>query len=96
MCAALLPKRWHDSQEDTAGNRSPNTEPTPESGTPAPQRTVQRIRLDLTKCSEGQNSEVREAAAYALSKLGEHAASAVPALTKCLADESSYVRRGGS
>ena len=34
-------------------------------------------------------------AAEALGKLGEHAASAVPALTKCLADEDADVRRGG-
>ena len=39
--------------------------------------------------------EVRGAAAEALGKLGEHAASAVPALTKYLADESEDVRRGG-
>ena len=44
---------------------------------------------------ENRSSEVREAAALALGKLGEHAASAVPALTKCLADEDEYVRRGG-
>ena len=44
---------------------------------------------------ENQSSEVRSAAAEALGKLGEHAASAVPALTKCLADEKWRVRRGG-
>ena len=44
---------------------------------------------------ESQTSEVRERAAEALGNLGEHAASAVPALTKCLADEVSGVRRGG-
>ena len=42
-----------------------------------------------------RSSEVRSAAALALGKLGEHAASAVPALMKCLADEDRDVRRGG-
>ena len=41
------------------------------------------------------SSEVRREAAAALGKLGEHAAPAVPALTKCLADEDRDVRRGG-
>ena len=44
---------------------------------------------------ENQSSEVRMAAAEALGKLGEHAASAVPALTNYLAHEKAYVRRGG-
>ena len=44
---------------------------------------------------ENQSSEVRGSAAEALGKLGEHAASAVPALTKCLADHNPGVRRGG-
>ena len=42
-----------------------------------------------------QTSEVRSLAVTALGKLGEHAAAAVPAITKCLADEEYYVRRGG-
>ena len=45
--------------------------------------------------SGNQSSEVRIEAAEALGKLGEHAAPAVPALTKCLADEYRRVRRGG-
>ena len=44
---------------------------------------------------ENQSSEVRSAAAEALGKLGEHAASAVPALTKYLEHENGDVRRGG-
>ena len=44
---------------------------------------------------ENQSSEVRRSAAAALGKLGEHAASAVPALTQCLADKIEFVRRGG-
>ena len=44
---------------------------------------------------ENQSSEVRHAAAEALGNLGEHAASAVPALTKYLEDKSEKVRRGG-
>ena len=44
---------------------------------------------------ENRSSEVRQAAAEALGKLGEHAASALPALTKCLADKDERVRRGG-
>ena len=43
-----------------------------------------------------QNSEVRIQAAEALGKLGEHAASAVPALTKCLEDENAEARRAVS
>ena len=48
--------------------------------------------------SGNQSSEVRMKAAAALGELGEHAAPAVPELTKCLADEDTYfqpVRRGG-
>ena len=41
---------------------------------------------------ENQSSEVRYSAAGALGKLGEHAASAVPALTNYLAHEKAYVR----
>ena len=44
---------------------------------------------------ENQSSEVRGSAAEALGKLGEHAASAVPALTNYLAHENADVRRGG-
>ena len=44
---------------------------------------------------ENRSSEVPSAAAEALGKLGEHAASAVPALTQCLADKDARVRRGG-
>ena len=43
-----------------------------------------------------QSSEVRDKAAATLRKLGEHAASAVPALTKFLAHDDAGVRRGGS
>ena len=51
--------------------------------------------LEVAAWSENQSSEVRYEAAYALGKLGEHAASAVPALTNYLAHENSDVRRGG-
>ena len=44
---------------------------------------------------ENQIPEVRCSAAKALGKLGEHAASAVPALTNYLAQEDARVRRGG-
>ena len=53
------------------------------------------VGLEVAVWSENQSSEVRSAAAEALGKLGEHAASAVPALTNCLADEEGGVRRGG-
>ena len=53
------------------------------------------VGLEVVVWSENQSSEVREAAAKALGKLGEHAASAVPALAKCLAHEDARVRRGG-
>ena len=46
--------------------------------------------------SGNQSSEVRNAAGFALGKLGEHAASAVPALTEYLAHDDGGVRRGGS
>ena len=39
-------------------------------------------------------SEVRTKAVEALGKLGEHAAPAVPALTKCLEHDNATVRRG--
>ena len=52
--------------------------------------------LEVAVWSESQSSQVRLAAAKALIKLGKHAASAVPALTKCLADDDKFVRRGGS
>ena len=44
---------------------------------------------------ENQSSEVGGYAAQALGELGEHAASAVPALTNYLAHERWQVRRGG-
>ena len=53
------------------------------------------VGLEVAVWSENQSSEVRQAAALALDELGEHAASAVPELTKCLADKYGYVRRGG-
>ena len=53
------------------------------------------LGLEAPVWSADQNSEVRLQAAEALGKLGEHAASAVPALTKCLADKDWQVRRGG-
>ena len=43
-----------------------------------------------------QNSEVRRGAAEALGELGEHAASAVPALTKYLENDKRDVRRAVS
>ena len=52
--------------------------------------------LEVAVWSENQSSEVRRAAATTLGKLGEHAASAAPALTKCVADDDILVRRGGS
>ena len=63
----------------------------------------QRQRCRLHGCGarsggvvgENQSSEVRYNAAEALGNLGEHAASAVPALTKCLEDEDAGVRRVG-
>ena len=51
--------------------------------------------LEVAVWSENQCSEVRCAAAKILGNLGEHAAPAVPELTKCLADKNSFVRRGG-
>ena len=45
--------------------------------------------------SGNQSSEVRRTVASALGKLGEHAASAVPALTNYLAHENAGVRRVG-
>ena len=53
------------------------------------------VGLEVAVWSGNQSSEVREIAAGALGKLGEHAASAVPALTKYLAHEDAEVRRGG-
>ena len=53
------------------------------------------VGLEVAVWSGKQSSEVRKTAAAALGKLGEHAASAAPALTKCLADEDTFVRRGG-
>ena len=46
--------------------------------------------------SADSSSEVRWKAAAALGKLGEHAAPAVPALTKCLEDENAEARRAVS
>ena len=54
------------------------------------------VGLEVAVWSENQSSEVRRASAGALGELGEHAASAVPALTKCIADDDKGVRRGGS
>ena len=58
------------------------------------------VGLDVAVWSENQGSEVRGAAAEALGKLGDHAATAAPALMKCcaerLADFDERVRRGGS
>ena len=54
------------------------------------------VGLEVAVRSENQSSEVRQTAANALGKLGKHAASAVWALTMCLADENPFVRRGGS
>ena len=54
------------------------------------------VGLEVAVWSENQGSEVRYTTALALEKLGEHAASAAPALTKCLADDDEGVRRGGS
>ena len=47
--------------------------------------------------SENQSSEVRMEAANTLSRLAEHAAPAVPELTKCLANDKEWdlVRHGG-
>ena len=56
----------------------------------------QRIRDDLTVCPADQNSEVRKAAAVALGNLGEHAAPAVPALTKLLEGEDGNVRNAAA
>ena len=64
---------------------------------------VRRQRCRLHGCGarsggvvgENQSSEVRCSAAEALGQLGEHAASAVPALTHCLAHKDANVRRGG-
>ena len=54
------------------------------------------MMIEVAVWSENQSSEVCVAAADALGKLGEHAASAAPALTECLADDHEFVRRGGS
>ena len=53
------------------------------------------VGLEVAVWSENRSSEVIAAAASALGKLGEHAASAVPALTTYLAHEDAGVRRGG-
>ena len=53
------------------------------------------VGLEVAVWSENQSSEVRCIAARALGELGEHAASAVPALTNYLAHENADVRRGG-
>ena len=53
------------------------------------------VGLEVAVWSGKHSSEVCKAAAEALGKLGEHAGSAVPALTKCLAHEDGHVRRGG-
>ena len=52
--------------------------------------------LEVAVWSGNRSSEVIMAAAWALGQLGEHAASAVPALTNYLAHEDKDVRRGGS
>ena len=54
------------------------------------------VGLEVAVWSEHQSSEVRGRAACALGKLGEHAASAAPALTQYLAHDDKCVRRGGS
>merc|ERR1719331_730341 len=56
-----------------------------------PDEDVARRLIELFKHSK--LSKVRQAGAFlALGKLGEHAAPAVPEITKCLADEDSDVR----
>ena len=51
------------------------------------------VGLEVAVWSGKHSSEVRWKAAETLGNLGEHAAPAVPALTKCLADENADVRR---
>ena len=95
--AAVLREHWHDRrQEHSCGTRSSNTEPACDSCHPSPEMPVRTdVGLEVAVWSENRSSEVRRAAADALADLGGHAASAVPALTKCLADEDEDVRRGG-
>ena len=52
------------------------------------------VGLEVAVWLENQSSEVRQLAANALGKLGEHAAPAVPVLTEYLAHEDYGVRRG--
>ena len=97
--AAVVREHWHDRrQEHSSGNRSENK-------SSACDRQLQScardavctdVGLEVAVWSENQSSEVRQAAALALGELGEHAASAVPALTKCIAHDDEGVRRGGS
>ena len=100
MSAAVVGEHWHDRRQGhSCGNRSSKTDPTCGSCIPAysSARDAGHTDADLEVAvwSENQSSEVRKAAAKALGKLGEHAASAVPALKKCLADKEYNVRRGG-
>ena len=99
--AAVVREHWHDRRherrhEHSCGNRSSNTDPACDSCSLATRSAgCTDVGLEVAVWSGKQSSEVREVAALALGELGEHAASAVPALTKCLADEDESVRRGG-
>ena len=94
--AAVVGEHWHDRrQEHSCGNRSSNTDPACGSFGLSPEMPAD-VGLEVAAWPENQSSEVRGAAADALGMLGEHAASAVPALTEYLAHEDTFVRRGGS
>ena len=92
----MVREHWHDRrQEQSCGNRSSYTAPACDSFSLSPEMPAD-VGLEVAAWPENQSSEVRGAAADALGMLGEHAASAVPALTQFLAHEDKNVRRGGS
>ena len=95
--AAVVREHWHDRrQEHSCGKRSSNTDPACDSCSLSLEMAFARdVGLEVTVWPENQSSEVRQTAAEALGELGEHAASAVPVLTKYLEHENGDVRRGG-
>ena len=96
------PPRWFvrtgaiAGRSTAAGIAAQNTDPACDSCSLATRSAgCTDVGLKVAVRLGNQSSEVRRTAAEALGKLGEHAASAAPALTKCLADEDLHVRRGG-
>ena len=96
--AAVAREHWHDRRQDhSCGKRSSNTDPACDTCSLSQEMAFARdVGLEVTVWPENQSSEVRQTAAEALGELGEHAASAVWALTDRLADDDEGVRRGGS